>query len=126
MDRMNRKSSNWLVVEQKLKEAKFNYCKLLNKITLKTLDSSIYNSIRPVINGSSFSIRLLSNEYFLKQMLFDTLNLLLFELLIIKLNNRTYSVISLQHIYLLEYKKTKLLFYKFNLTHFKTCFKFSK
>lgn len=123
---INRRSIDWLLIEQGLKAIGFSYYKLLNKTTLKALDESIYSNTKTIISGSTFLVKPMSNKYFLKQIILNNFNLLFFELLIIKFNNQAYSLTSLQNIYSLEYKETKLLFYQFNLTHLKTYFKFSK
>ena len=123
---INQSSLDWLSVEQGLKTIKFDYYKVLNRTTVKTLTTSIYNSIKPAINSSTLFIKPKPNEYFLKQIVLNRLNSLFFELLIIKLNNRIYSVSSLKNTYSLDYIKKKLLLYQFSLTHLKTCSKFSK
>lgn len=123
---ISRTSLDWLLIEQKLKTTGLSYYKLLNKTTLKTLDNSIFNNTTPVISSSTFLIKPSLNKYILKQKIFNTFNPLFFELLIVKLNNRSYSVTSLQNTYVLKYKTTKLLFYQFNLTHLKIYSKISK
>ena len=123
---INRNSLDWLLIEQGLKTIGFNYYKILNKTVLKTLDNSIYNNTKPVINGSTFLIKPQTNRHFLKQTILNTFNPLFFELLVIKFNNRVYPVTSLENTYSLKYKETKLLFYQFNLTHLKTGFTVSK
>ena len=123
---INRNSLDWLLTEQGLKTIGFNYCKVLNKTTIKTLNTSTYSNIKPVIKGSTLLIKPEPKKYFLKQTILNTLDPLLLELLIIKFNNRVYSANLLKKTYSLEYKETKLLFYQFNLTHLKTCSRFSK
>ena len=123
---ISRNSLDWLLAEQGLKTIGFNYYKVLNRTTIKTLNTSIYSNIKPVINGSTFLIKPEPNKYFLKQTIFNTLNPLFFEVLSIKLNNKVYSIDSLKNIYSLEYRETKLLLYQYNLTHLKICSTFSK
>ena len=123
---ISRNSLDWLLTEQGLKTIGFNYYKVLNRTTVKTLNTSIYTNIKPVINGSTFLVKPKPNKYFLKQTILNTFNPLFFELLIIKFNNKIYPMSSLKNTYSLEYKETKLLLYQFNLTHLKTCSKFSK
>ena len=123
---LNRNSLDWLLTEQELKTIGFNYYKVLNKIAVKTLNTSIYAKISPAIKGSTFLVKPQKIKPFLKQTILTTFNPLFFELLIVKFNNRIYSADSLKNAYSLEYKETKLLFYQFSLTHLKTYSKFSK
>lgn len=123
---ISRNSIDWLLIEQGLKTVGFNYYKVLNRTTIKTFNTSIYANNKHAITSSTFLIKPEPKKYFLKQTILNTFNPFLFELLILKFNNRIYSENSLKVVYSLEYKKTKLLFYQFNLTHLKICFKFSK
>ena len=54
---INRNSLDWLFTEQGLKTIGFNYYKVLNRTTVKTLNTSIYTNIKPVIKGSTFLIK---------------------------------------------------------------------
>jgi cellobiose-specific phosphotransferase system component IIC len=123
---INRNSPDWLLIQQELKTICFNSYKILNKITLKALKNSMYNNTKSVIGGSTFLLKPNVNKYFSKQTTLNTFNLLSFDLLIVKLNNKTYSVTSLKTAQSMEYKETKLFFHQFNLTHVKTCFIISK
>jgi hypothetical protein len=123
---IDRNSLDWLLIEQGLKTVGLSYYRVLNKTIRKTLDSSTYNSTRPVISGSSFVIKLQTDKYFLKRAVLNTFNLLFFELLIVKLNHHAYSMTALENAYSFKYKETKLLFYKFTLTHLKACSIISK
>ena len=123
---LNRDSLDWLLTEQELKIIGFNYYKVLNKTTIKTLNTSIYTKISPAIKGSTFLVKPQQTIPFLKQTIWATFSPLFFELLIVKFNNKIYSTGLLKSIYSLEYKETKLLFYQFNLTYLKAYSKFSK
>lgn len=123
---INKNSLDWLLTEQGFKIIGFNYHKILNKTTIKTLNTSIYSNISLTIKGSTFLVKPQKNKHFLKQTPLNTFNPLFFELLIIKLNNQMYSVNFLKNTYSLAYKEAKLLLYQFNLTHLKTCYKLSK
>ncbi len=123
---LNQNSLDWLLTEQEFKTIGFDYYKVLNKTTVKTLNISIYAKISPIIKGSTFLIKPQKTKPFLKQTILKTFNLLFFELLIIKFNNKIYPANSLKSIHSLEYKETKLLFCQFNLTHLKTYCKLSK
>ena len=126
MSGISQNSLDWLLIEQGLKIIEFNYYKILNKTTVKTLNSSIYCKINSVIKGSTFFIKPQQNKPFLKQTIRNTFNPLLFELLILKFNNKIYTVNSLKNIHTLNYRETKLILYQFNLTYIKTCYRFSK
>lgn len=125
-DGTTKNSLDWLLVEQGIKVIEFNFYKLLNKTTLKTVNNSVYNFTKPVINGSTFIITPQLSKYFLKQTALTNFNALIIKPLIIKFNNRAYSVTSINNLYSLEYKEAKLLFYQFNLAHLKNCYKISK
>ena len=119
-------SLNWLITEQELKTINFNYYKILNKTTIKTLNISIYTKISPVVKGLTFLIKPQKSQLFLKQTILNIFNLLFFELLVFKLNNKIYSASSLKNTYSLNYTETKLLLYQFSQTFIKTCYKLSK
>jgi hypothetical protein len=123
---LNQNSLDWLRIEQELKTIGFSYYKVLNKTTIKTLNTSIYTNINPVIKGSTFLIKPQKTKRFSKQTTLKTFNSLFFELLVVKFNNKIYSANALKSTYSLEYKETKLLLYQFNLTHLKTYSEFSK
>lgn len=123
---INRNSLNWISTEQGLKISGFCYYKILNKTTVKTLNTSIFTKISSIIKGSTFFIKQVESKQFLKRSIINTFNPLFFELLIFKFNNKIYSTNSLKNIYTLNYQETKLLFYQFNLSHTKTCYTLSK
>ena len=123
---LNQNSLNWLLTKQKLKTVEFNDYKILNTTTVKTLNTSIYAKITLVTKGSTFLIKPQQTKLFLKQTVLTTFSPLFFELLIVKFNNRIYLADLLKNMYSLEYPKTRLLSYQFNLTHLKTYTKFSK
>ena len=123
---INQNSLGELLIGQGLQTAGFDSYRLLNRLTLQTLDKSIYRDTHAVISGSTFTIKPLCNQHFLRQTILNTFNSLFFELLVIKLNNRVYPVTSLQNLYSLDYKQTKLLFYQFSLTSLKKYSQISK
>ena len=123
---ISRNTSGWRFTEQELTTIGFKYFKVLNKTTIKTLNSSIYTKISPVIKGSTFLIKPQSNKLFFKQKVLNTFTPLFFELLIFKFNNKIYSADSLKNTHSLNYKETKLLLYQFYLVYNKGCYKFSK
>jgi len=123
---INQNALDWLLTEQKLKTIGFSYYKVLNKTTVKTLNTSIYKKTCPIVKGSTILLKPQKSQPFLKQTVVNTFNSLFFELLIFKFNNKIYSVNSLKNTYSLNYKEAKLLFYQFNLTTLKICYKLSK
>ena len=123
---ISQNSLDWLFTEQGLKTVNLNCYKVLNKTTIKTLNSSIYTKISQVIKGSTFLIKPQKSQLFLKQTILNSFNLLFLELLILKLNNKIYSANSLNNTYSLSYRETKLLLYQFNQTSIKAFHKFSK
>lgn len=121
---IDRSSNNWILIEQNLTNLKFNYYKVFNKTATQTLQNSIYNSIKPVINGTTFLIKPTSNSKLLsKQTLINNLEPLLFIMLAIKLNNKIYPTKKLKSLNSLEYYENKLLFYQFGLANLKAYFK---
>ena len=121
---IDRSSNNWILIEQNLTNLKFNYYKVFNKTATQTLQNSIYNSIKPVINGTMFLIKPTSNSKLLsKQTLINNLEPLLFIMLAIKLNNKIYPTKKLKSLNSLEYYENKLLFYQFGLANLKAYFK---
>jgi len=122
----SKNSLDWLSTEQDLKTVKFNYYKLFNKTGIKTLNNSIYKNVRSIVNGLTFFIKPNSNKPLLKQTVANSLDSLLFELLLIKFNNKLYPSSVFENLYAFNYKKTKLLLYQFKLTNLKLCSKFSK
>ena len=123
---INRNSLDWLVVKQGLKTIGFDHYKILNKTTTTTLNNSIYSNINSVLKGSTFLLKPHLNKCFSKNTILNTFNPLFFELLVVKLNNKLYSINSLESVHSLQYKETKLLLYQFCLAHLKTCYKLSK
>lgn len=123
---INRNSLDWLITEQGLKTIEFTYYRILNRTTVKTLNTSVYANISSTVTGSTFVIKPLPVNSFAKETVLNTFNSLFFELLVIKFNTRVYSANCLKSTYSLKYKETKLLLYQFNLTHVKMCYKLSK
>ena len=121
---IDRNSNNWILIEQNLNNLKFNYYKVFNKTATQTLQNSIYHTIKPVINGTTFLIKPTSNtELLSKQALINSLEPLLFVMLAVKLNDKIYPTKKLKNLNSLEYVENKLLFYQFGLTNLKAYFK---
>lgn len=127
IDAINQHALEYLFVKQELKTIGFNYFKVSNKTTAKTLTNSIYTKISPVFKGSTFFFKASKNKLFLKKTAKNTFNSLLFKLLIFKFNNKIYSIKNIfKNINSVNYKETKLILYKFNLIYIKIYSKFSK
>ena len=121
---IDRNSNDWILIEQNLNNLKFNYYKVFNKTATQTLQNSIYNNVKPVINGITFLIKPTSDSELLsKQMLVNNFEPLLFIMLAIKFNNKIHSTKRLKNMNSLEYSENKLLLYQFGLTNLKFYFK---
>jgi len=117
---ISRKAANWITTEQELKNINFKYYNIFNKITSKTLNSSILKNFKFLIHGITFFIKpYLKTIKIKKQILLNTFDSLLFKLLALKLNNKIYSANQLNKIYSISYKKNKMLLYQFGVTNLK-------
>jgi hypothetical protein len=115
---VNRNSNDWILVEQDLKNIHFNYYKIFNRTTKKTLSNSIYKIIKPAINGITFLIKPKTKQMS-KQVLMASFEPLLFNMLAIKLNNKIYQITQLKNNYSLIYKDNKILTFQFGVTNLK-------
>lgn len=117
---VNRNSDDWVKTEQGLKTINFNYYKVFNKTANKTLQSSIYNNIKPVINGITFFIKpAVTLKPLSKEVMLTQFEPLLFMILGVKFNNKIYSVAQLKKINSLDYSQNKLLIYQFGVANLK-------
>lgn len=117
---VNKNSNDWIHTEQNLKKINFQYYKVFNKTTKKTLNDSIYNKANNIVNGITFFIKPETNTgNLLKNTIVKDLKLLLFILLAVKLNNRLYSINQLNKNNSFNYLDNKLLMYQFGLVHLK-------
>ena len=124
---INRSSTDWIIVEQSLKNINFDYYKIFNQTSKKTLDNSIYKNITPTINSIIFLMKPISSSKELaKPVLLNSFEPLLFTLLAVKLNNKIYSHYQLKNTYSLNYKDNKLLLFQFGITNLKVFFANSK
>jgi hypothetical protein len=115
---INRNSNDWILVEQSLKSVNFNYYKIFNRTAKKTLNNSIYKTIKPTINGITFLIKPKTNRLS-KQILTASFEPLLFNMLAIKLNDKIYQTTQLNNNYSLNYEDNKILVFKFLITNLK-------
>lgn len=117
---INRSSIDWVIVEQSLKNINFDYYKIFNQTSKKTLNNSVYKNVTPLINGITFFIKTIASTKELSNpVLLNSFEPLLFTLLAVKLNDKIYSHQQLKSIYSLNYKDNKLLFFQFGITNLK-------
>jgi hypothetical protein len=117
---VNRNSDDWIMTEQDLKKINFSYYKVFNKTATKTLKNSIYNNIKPIINGITFFIKPASiPKQLTKEVILDNFEPLLFMILAVKFNNKIYSITQLKKTNSLDYYENKLLICQFGTTQLK-------
>jgi len=117
---VNKNSNDWIHTEQNLKKINFQYYKVFNKTTQKTLSNSIYNKTNNTVNGITFFIKPeTTTKNLLKNNIVKDLKLLLFILLAVKLNNKLYSATQLNKNNSFHYADNKLLMYQFGIVHLK-------
>jgi len=115
---VNRNSNDWILVEQGLKSINFNYYKIFNRTAKKTLNNTIYKTIKPAINGITFLIKPKAKQLS-KQVLISSFEPLLFNMLAIKLNNKIYQTTQLKNNYSLSYSDNKILIFQFGIANLK-------
>ena len=123
-DGVNRNPRKLLKVEQDLKALGYCSYKVLNRITLKTLNDSIYPNVKPLFTGLSFFIRPFRKSYKFKKNIFQkSFEPLLFFVIAIKVNNKVYSKMQIENLHSIKYNKNKLVFCQFLNTNLKNyCF----
>ena len=121
---INRNSNDWILIEQELKKINFNYYKIFNKTTKKTLNNSIFLNTSSLINSMTFLLKpLVAEQEINKNILLNKIETLIFSLLAIKVNNKIYSKTKLKNLVTLNYKNNKLLLYKFLISNTKVILK---
>ena len=121
---INRNSNDWILIEQELKKINFNYYKIFNKTTKKTLNNSIFLNTSSLINSMTFLLKpLVAEQEINKNILLNKIETLIFALLAIKVNNKIYSKTKLKNLVSLNYKNNKLLLYKFLISNTKVILK---
>lgn len=121
---INRNSNDWILIEQKLKKINFNYYKIFNKTSKKTLNNSIFLNTSSLINSMTFLLKpLVAEQEINKNILLNEIETLIFSLLAIKVNNKIYSKTKLKNLVTLNYKNNKLLLYKFLISNTKVILK---
>jgi len=116
---LNRNSNDWILIEQNLKKINFKYYKIFNKISKLSIKKSIYRNYTITLNGITFIILPIKINKQLKHIELNKLELLLFNLLAIKVNNKIYSSIQLKDLNCLNYYENKLLLYQYGVTNLK-------
>lgn len=118
---VNKKSNDWIHAEQELQKLSFSYYKILNKISKKTLNKSIYINVSSLINSVTFILQpeKIEKKEITKQVLIKSFEPLAFILLAVKFNNKIYSTNQLSNIFSFKYEENKLLFFQFNITNVK-------
>jgi hypothetical protein len=106
------------LVEQGLKNINFNYYKIFNRTTKKTLKNSIYKTIKPTIDSITFVMKPKIKQLF-KQILIVNFKPLLFNMLAIKINKKIYETTQLKNSYSLNYSENKLLIFQFGVARLK-------
>ena len=98
--------NKWASVEQSLKKLRLEYYKPLNRITSKTLNSSIFKNFSSIIGGF---ILFVNSSHKSNELSLTRINKQLkssFVLISIKLNNKIYSPVQLKGMVDLSYKKS--------------------
>ena len=105
------KSIVWKKKEQTLTKLELAYYKLINKIALKTLKTSIFKNFTPLICGVILLIK--SNTKQIKNFKIIEKSLINnFSLLCIKFNNKLYSINEIKNFQSFSYKKNMFFLYQ--------------
>lgn len=122
----NQTSVNSLITKQKLKRIGLSSSNVSNQVITKILTNSIIYFTKNFITGATIIFFQEIVNLCLKHSILNVFNLFTFELVMLKLNNKTYTVNSLKRNYSLNYKETKLVLWQFLATFLKNYSKFSK
>ena len=115
---ITRNSEDWILLEQNLKSIGFNYYKIFNKTTKKSVNNSIFRAIKPVINSITFLIKP-TNTKLSKQVLVNSFEPLFFYMLAMKINNKIYQTAQLKYNYSISYKNNKIFLFQFGVANLK-------
>lgn len=121
-DGVDKDSNDWTHTEQSFKKINFKYYKIFNRTTKKALNHSVCNKADNNINGITFFLKpeeTNKKKNLLKNTIIKDLKLLLFILLVIKLNNKLYSAHQLNKINSLNYIDNKSAIPQFGAAHLK-------
>ena len=97
--------NHWTYIEQKLEKLKLKYSKVLNSTALKLFKNSIYKNLSPIVYGFVLFINpnFKTTELHLNSLKKDLKPS--FEMIAVKLNNKTYSTSQLKGFRVFSYKK---------------------
>ena len=110
----------FIKTDQKLKKLNLEYYKVYNTLTKKALNKSIYRNFKPLINGLSIVLKL--NKNFTNLTFKDFLDLDdSLKLVGLKINNKIYTVSTINSSTEFNYKNNNLAFLRF----LKVCLKVS-
>jgi len=104
--------NQWIKTEQNLKKLKLNHSKILNGITLKLFENSIFANFNSIVRGfiSFVNFNFKITEFkcnFLKKDFKPS-----FEIILIILNSKIYSISQLKKLNTFSYKKNVFNLYK--------------
>jgi len=121
---VNQTTYDWITTEQELANMNFTYYKVFNKAAINTLNISIYQNVKSIINGITFFIKPNTDQKSLsKYLLLSKFDSFLLTMLAIKFNQKIYSTTQLKNTYSLSYKNNKLLLYQFGISNTKFYYK---
>ena len=115
----NKNSLNWRVFEQHLKKLKLKYYKTYNKIIKKALSNSIYKNFKNSVSSTFFLLHLkkLKSTASFKSSILNTLTYgLLLNVLLIKLNEKIYTVKQIKQMSSFCYEKNIAIIQQFLIT----------
>ena len=120
----NKNASNWLIVEQSLNNLGIKYYKIYNKIAFKAIKMSLLKNIKQLIKGTFFFLKLDNNSLSINKKIFlKSLELIFFNLLSVKLNNKIYSITQLKNMSSLKYHNNIAILFQFLTVSLKSTYK---
>ena len=120
----NQNSENWVLAEQELRKLQIIYYKICNKTTKTVMKNSTNKNIANIISSTFFLLKPATEKTRISFKTLQLLDLILFTILVIKLNKKTYTVPQFKNAPTLNHKKNMAILYQFlltstKLTHFK-------
>jgi hypothetical protein len=118
--------NQWIYLEQNLKKLKLSHSKVLNTITSKLFQNSIFENLRPAIR--SFVSFVIPN-FKTTELRFSSMKKNFkpsFELILIKLNNKIYAPSQLKGLNTFSYRKNMFNLYESLDQHLKTSYTLTK
>lgn len=102
---LNKNSNNRTIVDQSINKIKFNYFKIVNKVAHLALNRSIFKNTLMVYKSSIVFLNPETKKMQKKKFLVQNFSKLMFNLLLIKLNNKIYSIENFKLAATLSYKE---------------------